>query len=192
MLNVESQLPAFYTERRSHSRVRDAICLSVRRLADVPTAGKQQDNQANFPVFGLNKDKSTITGYSQMQREYPEVAEHIYELEERIEQLSLERGVVRQLPTHKVTLSAVGLTFSHGSLFLPGESVCLTLTLFPSGQRIVVDAKIVSANEPDDESYEDKPTYRAEFESMKDADQEFLESHIEQLHANCSLLDYTL
>lgn len=191
MLNIENQLPAYYPERRRHVRVRDALGLRVQRLGDLPANGHLQGKATIIAADNIS-DSSSVEGYSRVQNEFPAVAEHIHDLEERVRQLLLARSTEPTLPTHKVSLSEGGLNFTERMLFLPGEKVHIELTLFPLGQRISADAVIISANDSDDVSTSDQPTYHAKFIRISDADHKLLASHVDHLLSTCSFLDYTL
>lgn len=167
-------------ERRRSIRVYDAVGLHVQRLLEVPAAG-----QASVPaqVPRVRKaDKYEIEGYATVRSDHPAVAAYIAELEERIRQLLLSSDEAPAKPTHKVNLSAGGLYFSDSQLFYPQELLSLSITLFPTGQRIVGDARIISANDADYYgSLGDKPSYRVEFVRMADTDRCVLETHVDQL-----------
>lgn len=167
-------------ERRSFIRVYDAVGLHLQRLLELPAAGEPMI-QAQIPRV-RKTDKYEIEGYAAVRADYPAVTDYISELEERIRQLLLNSDEAPTKPTHKVNLSAGGLYFSDSQLFYPGELLSLGITLFPTGQRIVGDAKIISANDADYYgSVADKPSYRVEFVRMADADRRVLENHVDQL-----------
>lgn len=167
------------SERRYHERVQDAVALHIERLADRSAAGQTTAKPVQQSV--RKRDKYEIKGFSEVRRDYPEVGNYIDALEERIRELLLggEKAPVR--PTHKVSLSAGGVRFSDSMLLRPGETVALTLTLFPSGQRIGTDALILSGNDAPEVARSDSPTYRARFVRMSDADRDCIESHVRQL-----------
>ena len=147
MENVVNNLPDGQVERRRYGRVQDALGLHLQRLVDLPAAGQRAQAQAPSGVRKL--DKYSIDGYAQVRKDYPVVIQYIDDLEERIRQLLLDSDTADTKPTHKVSLSAGGIYFSDRALFQPGEVISVTLTLFPSGQRIGSDAVIVSANDSD-------------------------------------------
>ncbi len=175
-------------ERRKSVRANDAVGLCIHRLTELPAAGQP-------PVTGgvssvRKSDKYSIAGYADVRRDHPAVAQYISDLEERIRELLLDNDEALSKSTHKISLSLGGMRFSDKSLFVPGEVVSLVLTLFPSGQRIGTDAVIVSANDTDESTCHDRPSYRAEFLRMSDHDRGVIETHIDQLLTKRKLLDY--
>ena len=173
-------------ERRRFVRAQDAVGLHVQRLVDIPAAGQKVPSR---PQPGVRKtDKYSMQGYAAVRKDYPDVAQYISDLEERIRELLLDGDAEPAKPTHKVSLSAGGVSFSDKALFVPGEMVSVTLTLFPAAQRIGTDAVIVSVNSPDEVPDQKNPTYRAEFIRISDSDRQVIEEHIRQLLAKRSLL----
>ena len=174
------------TERRRFVRVQDAVGLHVQRLVDVPAAGQEAPSSPQPSV--RKTDKYSMDGYATVRKDYPDVAQYISDLEERIRELLLDGDAAPAKPTHKVSLSAGGLSFSDKALFVPGEVVSVTLTLFPEAKRIGTDAVIVSANDTDELPNQNNPTYRAEFIRISDSDRQVIEEHVRQLLAKRSLL----
>lgn len=168
------------TERRRHIRVYDAVGLHLQRLLEVPAAGQAVSPIQSPRVRKL--DKYDIEGYATVRSDYPAVAQYIADLEERIRQLLLNTDEAPTKPTHKVNMSAGGLCFSDDQLFYPDEMLSLCITLFPTGRRIVSDARVISANDADYYGISiDKPSYRVEFVRIGDADRRMLETHVDQL-----------
>jgi len=100
--------------------------------------------------------------------------------------------VALDAPTHKSSLSSVGLAFAHEILMHPGELIALNITLFPSGREkrdIKVDARVVSANDAPEIADGDKPTYRIAFESIAEEDREFIETHVQALSKKRPAID---
>lgn len=172
-------------ERRHYVRVQDALGLHIQSLVELPAAGQPPTTQSSESV--RKKDKYAIQGYAEVRKHYPDVAQYITDLEERIRELLLDGDELISKPTHKVSLSAGGLRFSDKALFAPGEMVSMTMTLFPSGQRIGTDAIIVAANEAGVLDM-DTPRYHAEFIRISDQAREMLENHVNQLLAKRELL----
>jgi len=87
-------------------------------------------------------------------------------------------------PTHKASLSSVGLAFAHDILMRPGELITIKIFLFPVGadkRTVTVDARVVAANDAPEIADGDKPTYRIAFESIDDEDRDFIEAHVQRL-----------
>lgn len=166
-------------ERRQHLRVQDAVGLQVQRLTDLPAAGQSATSLERKTV--RRRDKYEIDGYAVVRSEYPAVASYIDDLEERIRELLLGGETAAEKPTHKVSLSAGGLSFSDRLLLQPGEMIGITLTLFPSGRRIGSDALIVAGNNAPELARGDEPTYHARFVRMSDADRQAIDEHVENL-----------
>jgi len=100
--------------------------------------------------------------------------------------------VALDAPTHKSSLSSVGLAFAHEILMHPGELIALNITLFPAGgdkRDIKVDARVVSANDAPEIADGDKPTYRVAFESITDDDRDFIEAHVQALSKKRPAID---
>jgi len=116
-----------------------------------------------------------------VRRDYPSVAQYIGDLEERIRELLLDGDAALSKPTHKISLSAGGISFADKSLFVPGEVISMTLTLFPTGRRIGTDGIVVAANDSDEVLKLDAPTYRVEFIRISDSDRRVIENHVDQL-----------
>ncbi len=167
------------SERRASERVQDAVALHIERLTDLPAAGQAVSAPARKSV--RKRDKYEMEGYAAVCRDHPEVAGYIDALEERIRELLLGGDTAPVKPTHKVSLSAGGVRFSDSLLLQPGELVGLTLTLFPSGQRIGTDALILSGNDSPEVARSDSPTYRARFVRMSDADRQTVDEHVQRL-----------
>ena len=176
-------------ERRRYVRVQDAVGLHLQRLVELPAAGQTAISSDKPSV--RKTDKYAIEGYADVRRDFPQVTQYIGELEERIRELLLDGDAIESKPTHKVSLSAGGLNFSDKTLFVPGEVISVTLTLFPTGRRIGTDAIIVSANDSDEVLTLDNPTYRAEFIRMSDSDRIVIEAHVDHLLLERQRLDYS-
>lgn len=187
MQDVQSESLGVGKERRRFVRVQDALGLHVQRLVELPAAGQQQPLTEKVPI--RKRDKYSIDGYAEVRRDYPTVAQYISDLEERIRELLLDGEPVPAKPTHKVSLSAGGISFSTKQLFVPGEVVSLTLTLFPSGRRIGTDAIIISANQADEVMQDDNPTYHAEFIRIADSDRSVVEEHVKRMLNKRALLE---
>ena len=166
-------------ERRGFVRVQDAVGLHVHRLEDLPAAG--QTLSPPLEVTVRKRDKYDIEGYAAVRRDHPAVGQYIDDLEERIRQLLLDGDEAPAMPSHKVSLSAGGIYFSDRILLHPGEMISLMLTLFPSGQRIGSDARIVSANDVPEVSTGDELNYRAVFVRMSDTDRQTIDEHVNKL-----------
>ncbi|MFK7995451.1 MAG: PilZ domain-containing protein [Granulosicoccus sp.] len=179
MQDVKDKPSGHEAERRKFVRVQDALGLHVQRLVELPAAG--QSGVLPTPSSVRKIDKYAIRGYADVRRDFPEVADYIGDLEERIRELLLDGDIASSKPTHKVSLSAGGLSFSDKTLFVPGEMISVTLTLFPTGRRIGTDAIIVSANMSDEVTTQDNPSYRAEFVRISDNDRSVIEKHVQQL-----------
>lgn len=177
-MEIQETLPK-EQERRSYVRAQDAIGLHIQRLTDMPAAGQVSEPPARARV--RRQDKYAIAGYAEVRRDYPAVAGYIDELEERIRQLLLNGEESPARPTHKVSLSAGGIHFADRLLLHPGELISLTLTLFPSGQQIGTDARIISGNDAEGVARHGEPSYRAIFVRLTDEDRQAIDAHVRQL-----------
>jgi len=102
---------------------------------------------------------------------------------------SQSADVTQAVPTHKCSISSVGLAFADDALLQPGELISVELTLFPSRRVIPVDARVVAANDSPEISNGDKPTYRIEFQSIADEDRDFIDDHVASLSRQRPELD---
>lgn len=103
-----------------------------------------------------------------------------------------KKPVSLEAPTHKASLSSVGLAFAHDLLMRPGELITLHVSLFPAGgaiRTIQVDGRVVSANDAPEIADGDKPTYRVAFESIDDEDRDFIEAHVKALSVKRPTMD---
>lgn len=195
----------FHLQRGSDNDVADGQA-GTTSVASVATAGgpAASDPAADGPAVGTpaatasvvaapasvrRPNKYEIDGYADVKRNFPAVTDYIAELEERIRQLLLDADQPSQTPTHKVSLSAGGMAFADDVLLQTGEVIGVTLTLFPSLQRIAGDARVVSANDAPEIAIGDKPTYRIVFVRMTDADRTLLDAHVAQLMESVRLPD---
>ena len=183
----DEHLPGNVTERRRFVRVQDAVGLHLQRLVERPAAG--QPHASVEPPAVRRTDKYSIEGYASVRKDFPAVAQYITDLEERIRELLLDGDAALSRPTHKVSLSAGGVSFSDRNLYVPGEQVSMSITLFPSGTRIGTDALIVSANDADEVLSRDYPTYRAEFVRISDSDRQMIDTQVDQLLSRRVRLD---
>jgi len=167
-------------ERRRQRRVQDAVGLRFKRLYQLPAAGESVPPEPRANKFPQHH-KYDIPGYADVKRHQPQVASYIDGLEERIRQLLLDNNDPTEQPTHKVNISVSGMAFADDTLLHTGEIIGITLTLFPSLQRIGCDAHVVCAGENTEIAHGDKPTYRIEFVRISDHDQAILKDHVEQL-----------
>ena len=166
-------------ERRRYVRVQDAVGLHVQRLTDLPAAGQFAKTPERSGV--RKRDKYDIKGYAEVRRDFPAVATYIDDLEERIRQLLLDGDEAPAAPSHKVSLSAGGINFTDKTLLHPGELIGITLTLFPTGQRIGTDARILAGNDAPEVAKGDEPSYRAIFVRMSDSDRAAVDEHVKKL-----------
>jgi len=179
MQDVKEKPSGHQSERRRFVRVQDAVGLHAQRLVERPAAGQIPVPHERVSV--RKNDKYDIEGYADVRRDYPSVAQYIGDLEERIRELLLDGDAALSKPTHKISLSAGGISFADKSLFVPGEVISMTLTLFPTGRRIGTDGIVVAANDSDEVLKLDAPTYRVEFIRISDSDRRVIENHVDQL-----------
>ena len=186
------------TDRRSHPRVRDAIGLVVRPLMSLPAAGENGDKTGAgvsvSPQGSRSKvrknNKYDISGYAEVKSQYPEVAQYISDLEERIRTLLLQGDSPSENPTHITSLSAGGIAFAEDILLQVDEQVSLQITLFPSLQRISCDATIVSVGDAPEIGFGDRHTYRASFTRIADEDKAIIEAHVSKLLGGLTKADF--
>jgi len=168
-----------FQERRDRDRVVDAIVLEVSRLSELPAAGEPRELPASRAVRANNK--YDIAGYADVKSQYPQVADYIESLEERIRQLLINSTESSEMPTHKVSLSASGIAFADMQLLQPGEMVSLKLTLFPGQIKISCDGTVVSVGDVGELAEGDQHTYRVAFNRISLHDRNLLEGHVRRL-----------
>ncbi len=177
-------------DRRVHQRVRDAVGLVVQPLKSLPAAGDSQrssfdsasSNQPGARRRVRKNNKYEINGYAEVKSRYPDVADYISELEERIRTLLLQGDRPSESPTHIISLSMGGIAFAEDLLLQIDEPISLQITLFPSLRRISCDATIVTVGDAPEIGVGDKHTYRASFTRMSEQDRDFLQAHVKKLH----------
>lgn len=181
-------------ERRSYPRVRDAVGLVVQPLLSLPAAGDVAGQRSASTGQARNKvrknNKYEISGYAEVKSQYPDVAQYISDLEERIRTLLLQGDRSAENPTHITSLSAGGIAFAEDTLLQVDEQVSLQITLFPSLQRITCDATIVSVGDAPEVGLGDKHTYRASFTRIADADKSTIETHVKRLISGFNKADF--
>ncbi len=196
-------------------RVRDAVGLQVRRLADLPTAdvpdGQGSERHVvpearelsvpearEFDVpeaHELNAprrrqlNKYDIPGYARVRSDFPAVADYIAGLEERIRQLMLDGDPNTEQPTHMVSLSRDGLVFAHDAVLQPGQLLSITLTLFPEQHRIRTDCRVEPLDPLREPTAGDHHSCRVSFLRMSDPDRQTLARHVKHLIARLPTLD---
>jgi len=132
------------------------------------------------------QNKYEIAGYAQVKANYPEVANYIAELEERIRTLLLQGDHSPERPSHKVSLSASGLAFADDRIMQTGDTLELNLTLFPQLQKINCRGRIVSVGDASEVSEGAKRTYRVEFTDLSADDASSIDKHVKSLEGNVS------
>jgi len=178
---VESDQNQFpHGERRDFDRVQDAVGLQVQRLHEMPAAGEVV-NKSTYVDKVRRANKYDISGYADVKRDFPAVANYVEELEERIRQLLLDGVIPSESPTHKVSLSASGMAFADNLLLYPGEQIGLTITLFPSLRRVGCDARVISAGDAPEIANGEQHTYRLSFVRITDTDKQVLDQHVQGL-----------
>lgn len=198
--NIKSRLPGSdagtqeMNERRGHPRVRDAIGLVVQPLLSLPAAGDTDKHGSATASKARSKvrrnNKYEIPGYAEVKSQYPDVAQYISDLEERIRTLLLRGDSPAENPTHITSLSAGGIAFAEDALLQVDDQVSLQITLFPSLQRINCDATIVTVGDAPEVGLGDKHTYRASFTRITDADRSTIESHVNRLISGFNKADF--
>ena len=167
-------------DRRDFDRVQDAVGLQVQRLHELPAAG-EITNKVKAAGNVRRANKYDIRGYADVKRDFPDVANYVEELEERIRQLLLDGAIPSESPTHKVSLSASGMAFADNTLMYPGEQIGLTITLFPSLRRVACDARVISAGDAPEIANGEQHTYRLSFVRITDSDKQALDQHVQGL-----------
>ncbi len=167
-------------ERREFDRVQDAVALRISRLHELPAAGEPHIVQ-NTDLAVRRTNKYDIDGYAEVKRDYPEVANYVDELEERIRDFLLDVAEPTSAPTHKVSLSASGMAFADDMLLYPGEVIGINLTLFPSEKHLSCDARVLSAGDAPEVANGEKHTYRIQFVRIDEADKASINDHVRGL-----------
>jgi len=176
-----------FEERRANRRVRDAIGLVITVVeGDAAAHGVQSSNATQDRVRVRKQNKYEIAGYAEVKASFPEVADYIAELEERIRTLLLQGDHSAERPSHKVSLSASGLAFAEDRIMQVGDTLELNLTLFPQLEKIKCGGRIVTVGEASEVGEGAKHTYRVEFTDISSADAAAIKSHVKSLEGNVS------
>ena len=192
-MGSETSDATVFEERRAQRRVRDAIGLLISVVSVVETGASGAAEGGNKPSKAAphrtrvrKQNKYEIAGYAQVKANYPEVANYIAELEERIRTLLLQGDHSPERPSHKVSLSASGLAFADDRIMQTGDTLELNLTLFPQLQKINCRGRIVSVGDASEVSEGAKRTYRVEFTDLSADDASCIDKHVKSLEGNVS------
>jgi len=176
-----------FEERRANPRVRDAIGLVITVLeTDAATSVAQSSTPVPDRARVRKQNKYELAGYAEVKANFPEVANYIAALEERIRTLLLQGDHSAERPSHKVSLSAGGLAFADNRIMQTGDTLELSLTLFPQLYRIKCRARIIAVGDAAEVGEGAERTYRVEFTDISAADAEEISAHVKSLDGNVS------
>ena len=167
-------------ERRRYFRIDDTVGLRLEPLAKGEIDRRVAAFVAGDHAYSLRNDynfaiEQHLGDRQRIEARMPELARYLAVLEQQIERIT-ERLIGDgddELVRQKVNLSAQGMGLVTPLEIEPGALVELTLKLLPSGLRLVIIARAVSADRDGDD-------YRValDFEHIHEADRELLIKHI--------------
>ncbi len=186
-VNQEVTPAADSAERRTFFRITDAVALHVEPLDE---AGEQQFRMTleQRRESGQDVDHSAHAHviWRNLEDNYPEVAAYLSRLEQRIDALQRQIGDLSgqaplQTPTHSVNISGSGLHFESEVAYFIGQSVRVTMRLFPSGLTIDALARVVREHKRATPASQGKFSCALQFSDILPGEREALLQHIHVL-----------
>ncbi len=171
-------------ERRRHYRVRDHVALAVKRVpreAEPAALTSMHVARERFALSNvlLVQRESRLPSLRSIERRMPEVATYLKHLEQQIETVARVLGqggaAMSQEPTHYVTLSSSGMSFSSERAFPVDSLLEVRLALFPKTIRLLLYARVVRV---EDDLEPSQHEVSVEFCDLLDEDEELLIKHI--------------
>lgn len=185
-------------ERRDYFRVNDAVALHVEPIdaADLPALQARFDDERLR--FGLGNylahcNEQLLPQRKRLESRYPEVAEYLQALEQRLDMLAslLASDVgLEDEPSHVANISGSGIDFAYHRPLAEGEHALLRVVLFPEQARILAIGRVMHAGHYEDsqpaggrDGVGQAQQFRAgmHFEHIHEADRERLIKHIHGL-----------
>ncbi len=174
-------------ERRAFYRVNDAVALRVTVLDD-DALTQFQDALEQRRSSGQDTDSGAHAHviWRNLEENYPDIAAYLGKLEQRIDALQTQIGNLSDAaptrsPTHTVNISGSGLHFDSEVAYFIGQSVRVSLRLFPSGQTIDALAKVVREHKRRTPAAQGKFGCALQFTDILQSEREALLQHIHVL-----------
>lgn len=173
-------------ERRRYFRIDDSVLMQIKVVSGAELEKKLQDfRRGRHPItasqgVGLNLAEQ-MADLHVIQDKMPELSRYLINLQRQVERLNaaiFPDGTNSGRQEKQVSLSAQGMAFCTDDLYQPVDVVELLLQLIPSGQQMLIYARVVLAEDNED-SFE-KGQYRVslDFEHIQDSDREILVKHV--------------
>ena len=172
-------------ERRRYFRIDDEVLLALQPIEPGNRDAKLEDFWENEHAFSIRNNynyqiEQHIADFHKLESKMPELARYLAVLEkqiDRITELLIQDDSDDSLTVKKVNLSAQGVSFHWPANPGADALVELKLKLLPSGQRLVIIARVVLVGADVDEA---QGGYKVslDFEHMHEADREILVKHI--------------
>lgn len=172
-------------ERRRFFRIDDEAMIALAAIDKDEVDARLEDFWENEHAFSIRNNynyqiEQHIADYSKIESKMPELARYLSVLEkqiDRITELLIKDENDKALQHKAVNISAQGISLYLASKPHADSLVELKLKLLPSGQRLVIIARVVLVGADADR---DRGGYRVslDFEHMHEADREILIKHI--------------
>ncbi len=172
-------------DRRRFYRIDDEVCLALGPVEAEEADKRLADFWQNDHAFSIRNDynfqiEQHIADFHMIENRMPELARYLGVLEKQIDRITqklIDDDSDDRLERRMVNLSAQGMSLYHGDKLNTDSLVEIDLKLLPSGQRIVIMARVVmvgSDADPEHGGYK----ISLDFEHLHEADREILVKHI--------------
>lgn len=172
-------------ERRRYFRIDDEVLLALRQIEPEDVDATVKDFWENEHAFSIRNNynyqiEQHIADFHKLESKMPELARYLAVLEkqiDRITELLIQDNSDDSLVDKNVNLSAQGISLYYQTKPRADSLVELRLKLLPSGQRLVIIARVVLVS-PDADQAQGGYKVSLDFEHMHEADREILVKHI--------------
>lgn len=175
-------------EKRRFVRINDRVMLAVRTIAEAEKIRQQQKGSPNTSHQNLATktlghqlkeiDDQLKLALFQLADKMPKTAATISLLHKKVDLIThhiLRNEISEEHKEVDVSLSAVGLGFSHHQPYNPESHIALDIMLSHNPYRIITASRVVScAANTDDNNY----YLRTEFMNLSDEDEEIVIQHV--------------
>lgn len=176
-------------DRRRFFRISDNIGLRYRTVSTDELAAAIARSRSGRPdrLALASSFASTSNelrhGLERMRREHPEVAAYLEALNDKldvlIQLLAVHQSEMPDSPTHRVSLSASGISFSTSETIGAGAVLELTVLLFPEFACVRAFGTVMHS-QPAAEGADGSLELRVDFTHIREADRELIIRHVVQ------------
>jgi c-di-GMP-binding flagellar brake protein YcgR len=172
-------------ERRRYFRIDDTAQLHATLVKPDEIESRLDDFWNNQHLFSIRNEynhqlEQHLADFNAIENKMPELARYLSILQKQIESLT-NKLIPEQSqfanPQQVVNISAQGVSYYSDDAFEPGDLLELELKLLPSGQQLVIFARVTKINGHDNSEL-GKFRVSLDFEHIHDADQEILIKHV--------------